>query len=133
MITLKNIRDVIELNSALLLDIYIGKVDASKQKVGFLYERNSPEVLAVGGKALTGYSLVSATLLFQWTSDYTESETDTRNIFDSICYKDFELSSGESLYITPTAYSKPLATGMNKHGNYEFVIDLEILIRKGEQ
>jgi len=128
--TLKDIRDWFK---PLIPDIskaYIGRTDPTKEKAICIYGRASEGTkIAIGGLENTSTAIKGITVLVQWDKFCDTSETKAQEIY-KIFNNTHAIISGHECYFK-LKNDEPVPVGVNDNDIYEYVIDLDIIVKEG--
>lgn len=112
-------------------NVYIGKLDGSKQQVIGVYGRptsGAPHI-ALGGMSCTTYATRKLSILLHWNRSKPESEAAAFELYEKLLYE----TENKSLIIGETRVNRllletpePKDIGQDKNGVYEYVIWLLI-------
>ena len=112
-------------------NVYIGKLDDSKQQVIGVYGRPSSGAphIALGGLACTTYAARKISILLHWNRSKPESEAAAFELYEKLLHE----TENKSLIIGETRINRlhlempePKDIGQDKYGVYEYVIWLLI-------
>jgi len=128
--TLKDIRDWLK---PLITDIstaYIGKTDPKIEKVICIYGRASEGTkVAIGGLENTSTSTKGISILVQWDKYCDTSEVKAQEIYNIFKNTHYVIHGNECFFNMKN--DEPVSVGVNDNDIYEYVIDLDIIIKKG--
>ena len=132
MLALTDIRSWVEsLRVSGTENVYIGKLDDSKQQVIGVYGRPSSGAphIALGGLACTTYATRKISILLHWNRSKPESEAAAFELYEKLLHE----TENKSLIIGETRINRlhlempePKDIGQDKYGVYEYVIWLLI-------
>lgn len=128
--TLKQIRDWLK---PLITDIsyaYIGKIDATKENVICIYGRESSgSKIAVGGLSNTSSANKRISILVQWSKNCDTAEQKAQSIYNIFHGTQANISDTECFFSMKN--DEPVLVGTNENDIYEYVIDLDIIYKRG--
>lgn len=112
-------------------NVYIGKLDDSKQQVIGIYGRPSSGAphIALGGLSCTTYATRKCSILLHWNRSKPASEAAAFELFEKLLHEaeNKSLSIGETrINRLHLEMSEPKDIGQDKYGVYEYVIWLSI-------
>ena len=129
--TLLDIRDWLK---PLITDIstaYIGKTDPTKEKVICIYGRASEGTkIAIGGLENTSTATKGISILVQWDKYCDTSEVAAQSIYG--IFKGTQAVIGNYECFFNMKNDEPVPVGVNDNDIYEYVIDLDITVKKGQ-
>lgn len=110
---------------------YIGRLDNKKEKSLGVYSRRrgSAPVMALGGQS--SYDMKGVSLLLHWNRNARETEAAALNLWELLFgMTRVDVPSGARIqYIQPNV-PEPVAVGTDEGGVYEYVIELNLYVRK---
>ena len=128
--TLKDIKDWLK---PLITDIstaYIGKTDPTKEKVICIYGRASEGTkIAIGGLENTSSAVKGITILVQGTKYCDTSEVAAQSIYNIFKGTQATIIKHECFFNMKN--DEPVPVGVNDNDIYEYVIDLDIIVKEG--
>lgn len=128
--TLKEIRDWLK---PLIVDIsmaYIGKIDMTKENVICIYGRASTgNKVAVGGWENTSTAIKGISVLVQWSKNCDIAEQKAQSIYHIFRGTHATIGGKECFFSLKS--DEPVPVGTNDNGIYEYVIDLDIIYKRG--
>jgi len=128
--TLNDIKDWLK---PLITDVsltYIGKTDPTKEKVICIYGRASEgSRIAIGGLKNTSSAVKGITILVQWTKYCDVSEVAAQSIYNIFKGTQAKISTHECFFNMKN--DEPVPVGVNDNDIYEYVIDLDIIVKEG--
>ena len=128
--TLKDIRDWLKPQVEDVQACYSGKMDAMKNKVLGLYNRASNnDKIAIGGLNNTSTATKSITILLHWDKNYDTTEQKAKSIYDLFNGQRAVIGNYECFFIMKN--DEPVGIGTDDNGIFEFVIDLNIIYKRG--
>lgn len=128
--TLKDIRDWLKPQIADLSTAYVGKIDASKEKVICIYGRpSSGSKIAVGGLQNTTSAIKSISILVQWSKNCDTAEQKAQSIYNIFHGNHVSINGVDCFFEMKN--DEPVPVGTNDHDIYEYVIDLDVTYKKG--
>ena len=128
--TLKEIRDWLKPQIADLSNAYIGKIDTAKEKSICIYGRaSSGTKIAIGGLQNTTSATKRISILVQWSKNCDTSEHKAQSIY-SIFQGNHATINGVDCFFD-MKNDEPILVGTNENDIYEYVIDLDIIYKKG--
>lgn len=128
--TLKEIRDWIKPQITDISTAYIGKIDESKEKVICIYGRpSSGTKIAVGGLQNTSSAVKSISILVQWSKNCDTAEQKAQSIYNIFQGTHAVIGGKECFFQMKN--DEPVPVGTNDYDIYEYVIDLDIIYKKG--
>lgn len=131
MIRLKELKEWIRPQIPPGIPIYSGAIDNTKECVLGLYNRSgAPINMAIGGKDNTSYETHRISLLVHWNKNYDTSEVQAGQIYDLFSGVSSNIN-GRNCFFKMLSPS-PIGVGKSDSGVFEFVIDFDIIINKGE-
>jgi len=129
-VTLKEIRDWLKPQIDDITAAYIGRIDASQEKVICIYGRpSSSGTIAIGGLQNTSSAVKSISILVQWSKNCDIAERKARSIYD-IFHGARAVIGGKECFFQ-MKNDEPILVGTNENDIYEYVIDLDIIYKKG--
>lgn len=127
---LKDIRDWLKPQITDLSTAYIGKIDATKEKVICIYGRSSSgSKIAVGGLQNTSSAVKRISILVQWSKNCDTSEQKAQIIYNIFQGNHVSISGVDCFFDMKS--DEPVLIGTNDSDIYEYVIDLDIIYKKG--
>lgn len=127
---LKDIRDWLK---PLITDIsmaYTGKTDPTIEKAICIYGRESSGTkIAIGGLENTSSEVKGISILIQWDKYCDTSEAKAQSIYNIFKNTHAIIDSNECFFNMKN--DEPVPMGVNENDIYEYVIDLEIIAKKG--
>jgi hypothetical protein len=128
--TLKEIRDWLKPKISDIEAAYIGKIDTSKEKVICLYGRSSSnDIIAVGGLDNNSTATKTISILVQWSKNCDTAERKAKSIYDIFNGQMTVINGTDAFFIMKN--DEPVLVGTNDNDIYEYVIDLQIIYKKG--
>lgn len=128
--TLKEVKDWLKPQITDIAAAYIGKIDASKEKVICLYGRaGSSDKIAVGGLDNTSTATKTISILVQWSKNCDIAEQKAKSIYDIFHGQKAVINNVDAFFIMSN--DEPVSVGTNENDIYEYVIDLKIIYKKG--
>ncbi|EQF24681.1 hypothetical protein QEW_2427 [Clostridioides difficile CD160] len=108
---------------------YIGKIDANKEKVIGIYNKDSnSNKIAIGGLINTSTSTKAITILIHWSKNCDTTEKMSRCIYDLFNGKTVVINKVNAFFIMKN--DEPVFLGTDENGIYEYVIDLDIIYER---
>ena len=128
--TLKQIRDWIKLQITDIVTAYIGKTDPTQEKVICIYGRpSSDDKTAIGGLSNTSTATKGISILVQWSKNCDTAEQKAQSIY--AIFKGAHAVIGGKECFFKMRYDEPVPVGANDNDIYEYVIDLNIIYKRG--
>ncbi|HHV13208.1 MAG TPA: hypothetical protein GXX75_23320 [Clostridiales bacterium] len=128
--TLKEIRDWLKPKVPGIGNAYIGRTDPAKEKSICVYGRaSSPDTIAVGGLANTSTATKGISILVQWSKDPDAAEVKAKSIYDIFKGTHAVINGTECFF--NMLNNEPVPVGINDKDIYEYVIDLNIVYKRG--
>lgn len=132
--TLADIRDWLKtLNVA--EGCYIGKIDASKEKVIGVYQRPqyTSADIAIGGMDATKTACKHISILVHWNRNARETESKAQWLYNNLlCVRDLEIA-GEHVDYIHLLVPEPVDIGTDDNGIYERVIWVDLYYQKKQE
>ena len=129
--TLKDIRDWLKPLITDISTVYIGKTNPKIEKAICIYGRASEgSKIAIGGLKNTSSAVKGVTILVQWTKYCDTSEVAAQNIYNIFKGTQATISKHECFFNMKN--DEPVPVGVNDNDIYEYVIDLDIIVKKGQ-
>lgn len=131
--TLKDFREWIKPKISGLKACYSGKIDANKENIIGLYTReNNNNKIAVGGLECTSTANKAISILVHWNKNYDTSEKKAKEIYDllekHVCQPTV-IGSVDAFFMLKN--DEPISVGTDDNDIFEFVIDLNIIYKRG--
>lgn len=128
--TLKKVRDWLKLQVTDLVSAYIGKIDATKEKAICIYGRASAGTkIAVGGLVNTSSATKGISILVQWSKNCDTAEQKAQEIYNVFHGTQTVIDGTECFFQMKN--DEPIFIGTNEKDIYEYVIDLDIIYKRG--
>lgn len=128
--TLKDIREWLKPQIEGLKACYSGKIDTKQTKVVGLYSRpSSNDRMAVGGLDNTSTATKSISVLVHWDKNYDTTEQKAKSIYDLFNGQRAIIGNRECFFIMEN--DEPIGIGTDDNDIFEFVIDLNIIYKRG--
>ncbi len=128
--TLKEIRDWLKPQIEDLSTAYIGKIDVTKEKVICIYGRpSSGSKIAIGGIQNTSSAMKSISILVQWSKNCDTAEQEAQSIYNIFQGNQASINGVDCFFNMKN--DEPVPVGTNENDIYEYVIDLDIIYKKG--
>ena len=114
--------------------VYVGKLDAKKQKSIGIYNRNSSgqPFTAVGGLACTSYGIKPVSLLVHWNRNAVETEQAAGSLFEKLRAASGVVIGKHPVDVLRLMVPEPQSIGTDEEGIYEYVIWMDILYSRKE-
>lgn len=100
------------------------KADYSADKSITIYNSSKPENYRHVYGGLSGYKTKDISFLVHWGNNPTAAEEEAQNLYDALCYADFETDNYTCKSIPE--YNEPIYIGISDDGKYEYVINTTI-------
>ena len=127
--TLKDVREWLK-SQVTEASFYIGKIDASKEKVIGIYSRpSSADSIAIGGLNNTSSATKIISIMVHWNKNCDSTEQKAKGIYDLFNGQRAVINSYECFFIMKN--NEPVGIGTDENGVFEFVIDVEIKYKRG--
>ena len=115
--------------------VYVGKLDAKKQKSIGIYNRGSSgqPFTAVGGLECTSYGTKPVSLLVHWNRNAVETEQAAGSLFEKLRTASGVVIGNHPVDALRLMIPEPQSVGTDDEGIYEYVIWMDILYSRKEQ
>lgn len=128
--TLKEIRDWLKPQVANINQAYIGKTDPTKERSICIYGRESSgNKIAIGGLSNTSTANKAISILVQWSKNCDSAEQAAQNIYNIFESNQTNINGTGCFFVMKN--DEPVPVGTNDHDIYEYVIDLNIVYKRG--
>lgn len=128
--TLKDIKDWLKPQIPSIDNAYIGKIDTSKEKVICIYGRESSgSKIAIGGLNNTSSANKCISILVQWSKNCDTAEVKAKSIYDIFNGQSAVINGIDAFFVMKN--DEPVLVGTNDKDIYEYVIDLDIVYKRG--
>ncbi len=128
--TLKEIRDWLKPQITEITNAYIGKTDQSKEKSICVYGRaSSADKIAVGGLINTSTATKGISILVQWSKNCDIAEIKAKSIYNIFKGTRTVIRGTECFF--HMLNDEPVPVGTNDMDIYEYVIDINIIYKRG--
>lgn len=131
--TLKDIREWLKPQIDDLTEAYIGKIDASKEKIIGVYGRTSGNSkIAIGGLDNTSSWTKQISILVHWNKNCDTTEIKTKEIYDLLQrYVCQPATVGGIDAFFRLLSDEPVFVGSDDNDVFEYVIDAQIIYKRG--
>lgn len=128
--TLKQIRDWLKPQILNISTAYIGKTDPTKENTICIYGRESSNnKIAIGGISNTSSASKTISILVQWSKNCDTSEQAAQQIYSIFEGTQTTISGIECFFQMKN--DEPVLIGTNDSDIYEYIIDLNIIYKRG--
>jgi hypothetical protein len=128
--TLKNIRDWLKPQITDITMAYIGKTDPLKEKSICIYGRPSAgNRIAIGGITNTTTANKTISILVQWSKNCDTAEQASQTIYSLFESKRTVINGTDCFF--QMMNDEPVLVGANDNDIYEYVIDINIVYKRG--
>ncbi len=128
--TLKEIRDWLKPKISGIDNAYMSRTDPAKEKSICIYGRaGSADIIAIGGLANTSTATKGISILVQWSKNPDAAEIKSKSIYDIFKGAHAVINGTECFFIMLN--NEPVPMGANDNDIYEYVIDLNIVYKRG--
>lgn len=105
--------------------IYIGHIDANKQRCIGIYSRVSAgkQHIAIGGLEATQTAEKSISVLVHWTNNADTAEAKAHQVYQA-------LRDIEGVYYSEYRTPEPVSVGRDENGIFEYVIEVKLLYER---
>lgn len=105
---------------------YVGKVGAASQSITIYNFTGSAPRIAIGGLDNTSYTNKVVSLLVHWGKNPSMAERKAKEVYDAMFGKTAVIG-GKRVIMFDMRTSEPIGVGTDSEGNYEYVIEVNII------
>lgn len=129
MITISDFRDWLKLKVTCPNWFSGGLRSTEGQSIVIYNGKSFVNPMAIGGVQNSSYRGKGIRILVNWNKNIVESETKAQEVYDSL-FGQSGVIKGKRIIKFNMRDPEPIFLGVDGSGNYEYVIDLEIIIER---
>lgn len=131
--TLKAIREWLKPQIEDIEGAYIGKMDASKEKIIGVYGKTSnSSKIAIGGLDHTSTWMKQISIVVHWSKNCDATEIKAKEIYDLLqgyAYQPTQIGGVDAFF--KLLSDEPIFVGADDYGVFEYVIETQIIYKRG--